>query len=149
MESSVTELEIPSAALTDGVDNTDSVLTATDVQAAIDELAQQGGSGARVVATASAGQTWGAQLTYLKPYYDALSDSEKLHSVLRTSANVLSLAQTDGRYSYVCVAATGRVNMFSLILTNSTAFECALTTSASTTEMTNNTNNNTVELIVL
>ena len=129
-------------------DNTDSGLTATDVQAAIDELAQQGG-GARVIATASAGQTWAAQLTYLKPYYDALSDSEKLHSVMRTSANVFSATQTDGKFTYVDVAAAARVNMMSLHLSNHTAFECVLTTNASTTEMSNNNNSNTLELIAL
>lgn len=129
-------------------DNTTSGLTASNVQAAIDELAQQGG-GASIIATAPANQTWAQQLTYLKTFYDALSLSQKYHAVLHTGANILSAEQTDGKFTYIDVAAAGRVNILSLHMANSTADECVLTTSASTTDISNNNNTNTLELIVL
>lgn len=129
-------------------DNTDSGLTATDVQSAIDELAQQGG-GASIIATATAGQTWAAQLTYLKTFYDALSLSQKYHAVLHTGANILSAEQTDGKFTYMDAATAGRVNILSVHMSNASAVECVLTTSASTSDVSNNNNTNTLELIVL
>ena len=69
-------------------DNTGSGLTATDVQAAIDELASQSPSaGTKTVkATATANQTYAAQLTSLQSAFSALSADEKAEAYLLTGA---------------------------------------------------------------
>ena len=68
--------------------NTVSGLTATDVQAAIDELAS-GGSGARVLRATSTSLTTGAAAGDLKAAYDALTDEQKLNAYIETSGIIL------------------------------------------------------------
>ena len=82
-------------------DNSDSGLTATDVQGAIDELAQGGGSGVRLIATAQANQTYVEQCPTLYTAYQTLTMEEKLHSIVVRDDNVvLSMSSLNtGTYS--------------------------------------------------
>lgn len=73
-------------------DNTSSGLTATDVQAAIDEVNAKipaGGAGAKTLrATSTSGGTWAAQLAELQTAFNALSAAEKRECfIVRTSNN--------------------------------------------------------------
>ena len=81
-------------------DNTGSGLAASNVQDAIDEIAQGGGSGKVLVASGTAGQTWAQQLTALQTAYNALSSDRKREAYLDSgNGKILVISDyTDGDF---------------------------------------------------
>lgn len=81
--------DVPDDATDIPYDNQTSGLTATNVQGAIDEIAQGGGGGLRLVETAAANQTYAAQAATLYAAYQNLTLEEKLSSFIVNDDNTI------------------------------------------------------------
>lgn len=100
-------------------DNTTSGLTATDVQNAIDEIA--GGTFKTLRASSTAGGTYSAQLTELVTAWNALSDSEKAESYLIAGGyKYYAMGLADGSYSRLGGSQSG-IASYNMVVTTHVA----------------------------
>lgn len=84
--------------------NTTSGLTATNVQAAIDEVAA--GGAPTLIATSGSGN-WGAQIASLQTAYNGLTDAEKARAyILLASGGIYHSASTDGDFTKSVVTSS-------------------------------------------
>lgn len=91
-------------------DNTVSGLAATDVKDAIDELAGSISTAHyRQVSQASASQTYSAQITALTTAFTALSDDEKLRSIIKIGTAIFRCEFTTGLFMHTYIRTA--VNM--------------------------------------
>lgn len=127
-------------------DNTLSALTATDVQSAIDELAA--GSGYRVLESAPANTTYAAQLATLNAKYITLTNDEKMHcKILINDENVCDLSDvTYGYFTFLNVLAA-HVICYRYMLTGRAYKSDTEATGTTFTEITSDTNTETMKLI--
>lgn len=88
-------------------DNTTSGLTATDVQAAIDELANQGTAGRSLKATIdhSTNTTMGAMAAAIKTAFDSLSADEQKNAIVICGIYVYQLTGPEGRFCCTEISA--------------------------------------------
>lgn len=127
-------------------DNTGSGLNATDVQGAIDELA--GGAGYRVLETAPANTTYASQLATLNAKYITLTAAEKMHcKILINDENICDLSDvTYGYFTFLNVLAA-HVICFRYMLTGRVFKSDTEPTGTTFTEITSDTNTETMKLI--
>ena len=109
--------------------------------------ASGGGKGGtkKLVATAAANQTYGAQLSYLYTYYNTLSELEKAESYLIMGTNravYIINGITSAVYVRVSTAQTGVVGNTA----NLSAGKYYSFTGTTNTEKTTDTNSDTIEL---
>lgn len=141
--------DVPDDATDIPYDNQTSGLTATNVQAAIDEIAQGGGGGggSTVIATSTANTTYGAQATELAAAYDTLTDDQKLHSILQFGSEIF-LYYGNGQYTRV--ASTGSTfTSYTFSLISKKVFQTIISSTPAHSEITSNTNSDTISLVVL
>lgn len=129
-------------------DNTLSGLAATDLQSAIDEIASS--SGYRVLETAPANITYGAQLTVLASKYATLTTAEKLHCKLMLGDEEIC-DLSDVTYGYFTFLNTlgAHVISFRYMLTGRAFKADTEATGTTFTEITSDTNTATMKLIIV
>lgn len=89
-------------------DNTDSGLTATNVQDAIDELAQGGGGGARsLIGSSSTTGTYADKVAEIKTLFDTLTTDRKRNSFILYNSRIMPLITDQGVYSATFTTGTG------------------------------------------
>lgn len=122
--------------------NSQSGLDADNPQEAIDELAL-----GKEIHTASANQSFGAQITEIKPYFNALTDSQKMKCALKIDSTgaVFRLFNANGRFLSISVdSASVYIDVFRF---DSNKFYSAVNNSV--TDNTNQTNTSSLTLMIL
>lgn len=138
---------VPTAAQV-SYDNTGSGLTATNVQDAIDEVAQGGGGGSlSVIATAAANQTYAAQLTELETAFNGLTTGQKYHAVIKLGNDLFAVQNLKGYFSRSRASASNAA-VITFDIENHEAY--AVTMATGSTTVTDNTNNtNTSDMVLM
>lgn len=103
-------------------------------------------SGYKVIATANANQTYGQQLSTLYSSFQTLSNDERLNSLLLDGSQVFHPSTTSGAYQRVTSTTSGTVVIRVATLYDSKYFSGNPPTLS---DVSNNTNSNTISLLVL
>lgn len=91
-------------------DNTSSGLTATDVQAAIDELANSSTSGSKTLrATAPANNTYASQAGTLNTAFTALTDAEKREAYIKIGNEIYQCMGANGVFTRISASPSGGI----------------------------------------
>lgn len=134
-------------------DNSVSGLTATTAQGAIDELhgadvsMQTDISNLKsgvVLHTANANQTFAQQIAELKPYFDSLTDGQKMHCALRDGLTLVPCGSLTGVFTVTALNATS-VSVVCYYMTGATY----ASSNNVIRDLTNNNNNTTLSLVVV
>ena len=118
-------------------DNTGSGLTATNVQDAIDEVAQGGGGSAKTKRATSTQLTNSTAIAELKSAFLALTEAEKIGSYVKDTVNNLILpfsgSLADGTYGSIYNNASSSADSFMININQELAIQITMTGSSITT----------------
>ena len=132
-------------------DNTTSGLNSTDTQGAIDEAVDIAKSLKYEILAESpaSAATAGAKLTYLKPFYDALTDEQKVHCLLQRGNSYYRNYETTGSFFRFIGSASG-FNIDVMSMGSEAAYQLILRTSGNTiNDITTGADANTYRLIIV
>ena len=138
-------------------DNTGSGLTATNVQDAIDEVAQGGGgAGYTVIDTAAAGSSYATQLTQLETAFDGLTVDQKRRAVIIAEAsgvqkNVFRIQEINDKTFGAIAGGSSNIEVFTLRLSNQKAIVAAVASGGTVTftDSSSSTDTNSLVLAVM